>query len=292
MPEDFDLTRVPIFHKLTQEESDHLEASIERKEVQQGETIFSQGQSPDALYIVKEGEVDIVMKSESGEVILATITAGNFFGELGVFDNVPRSATARACKATTLLFLKREVVIDFLSKNPDATLRILSVIIARLRQADQLMSRLVSKNVNDLVQSKSTFGQRVADRVANFGGSWPFIIIFSCFLFAWMALNALEFLYKPFDPYPYIFLNLVLGCVAALQGPIIMMSQNRQSEVDRLRAEMDYQVNLKAEIAIQSLHRKMDELKEYQMRELEIYQKEEIKRLQNIEEIVKQKRFV
>ncbi|HSP07833.1 MAG TPA: DUF1003 domain-containing protein [Acidobacteriota bacterium] len=287
MPDDFDLTRVPIFHKLTAEESDRLEASIEQREMKEGETIFSQGAIPDALYIVKEGEVDIVMDSPNGEVILASITPGNVFGELGIFDNAPRSATARAVKDTKVLLLKRDVVLDFMQKNPSATLRIMSIIIARLRHADQMMSRLVTRNVNELVESKATFGQRIADKVASFGGSWTFILIFAAFLFSWMGVNAIEVFWKPWDPFPFIFLNLILSCLAAIQAPIIMMSQNRASEIDRLRAEMDFRVNLKAEIAIQQLHRKMDELKEFHIQELEIYHGDEIGRLAEISELLK-----
>jgi len=287
MPEDFDLKQVPIFHKLTEEESEHLEANIEQREVQQGGTIFSQGDDPDALYIVKDGEVDIVMDSPNGEVILATVTSGSFFGELGIFDNVPRSAKARATKDTKVLLLKRDVVVDFLQHNPSATLRILSVIISRLRLADQMMTRLVSRNINELLESKATLGQRIADRVASFGGSWTFIIIFGTFLFSWMGVNLVEALWKPWDPFPFIFLNLILSCLAAIQAPIIMMSQNRASEIDRLRAEMDFQVNLKAEIAIQQLHRKIDELKVNEIRKLENNQLDQIGHLHEIVEFLK-----
>jgi CRP/FNR family cyclic AMP-dependent transcriptional regulator len=287
MPEDFDLKRVPIFHKLTEEESDRLEKNIERRSVEQGEIIFTEGDPPDALYIVQEGEVDIVMDSPNGEVILASITPGSFFGELGIFDNVPRSATARATRDAKVLLLKRDIVMDFLEHNPSATLRILSVVISRLRLADQMMTRLVSRNINDIVESKATLGQRVADKVATFGGSWTFIIIFGTFLLLWMAMNMVEVFWKPWDPFPFIFLNLVLSCLAAVQAPIIMMSQNRASEIDRLRAEMDFQVNLKAEIAIQQLHRKIDEMKANDIRKLENFHIDQAGHLHDIVRILK-----
>src|SRR5204862_604871 len=120
--------------------------------------------------------------------------------------------------------------------------------------------------------------------------SWTFIIMFGVFLFIWMGLNALYFLWKPFDPFPFIFLNLMLSCIAALQAPVIMMSQNRQNLKDRVRAELDFQVNLKAEIAIQQLHRKLDELREYQMQELEVYQLEQIRRLEDLADRIKNPR--
>ncbi len=119
---------------------------------------------------------------------------------------------------------------------------------------------LLSRDLNAEYDRRLTLGQRLADRIADFGGSWRFIGIFSAVLFLWVIANTTFFLAKPFDPYPYIFLNLVLSCLAAIQAPVIMMSQNRQEEKDRLRAEYDYKVNLKAELEIRNLHEKLDHL--------------------------------
>lgn len=287
MPHDFELTRVPIFRHLTEDETAKLEAGMQERDYAEGEAIFKQGDTADALYIVKLGEIEIFMRNENGEVILATLGPGNFFGELGVLDNAPRSASARVCKTSTLYTLPRKVLLQFLQNNPAASLRILSVVTSRLRHADEQMTRLVTRNVNELLDAKLTFGERVADRVASFGGSWTFIIIFGSTLLMWMAINSLYFLWHPFDPFPFIFLNLMLSCLAAVQAPLIMMSQNRQSATDRLRAELDFQVNLKAEIAIQQLHRKIDELREYQVKELEIYEQEQIRRLEDLTEWLK-----
>ena len=137
----------------------------------------------------------------------------------------------------------------------------LRVVTQRLRGADELLSRIQTRNPNDAVEESLTFGQRVADAVSRFGGSWTFIIAFCVFLLFWMAVNTTWLLRKPPDPFPYIFLNLMLSMIAALQAPVIMMSQNRQNLQDRVRAELDYKVNIKAEIAIQQLHRKVDELR-------------------------------
>jgi uncharacterized membrane protein len=131
----------------------------------------------------------------------------------------------------------------------------------------------LSKNVDQEYERQFTLGDRIADAVASFGGSWPFIIGFFVFLMIWMAINSAVFFWRPYDPYPFILLNLVLSCLAAVQAPIIMMSQNRQGEKDRLRAENDYQVNLKAEIEIRRLHEKIDHLLLHQwQRLLEIQQ--------------------
>ncbi len=131
----------------------------------------------------------------------------------------------------------------------------------------------LSRNIEEEYDHRLTFGDRIADAVANFGGSWPFIISFFAFFMVWMVINSVILVWRPYDPYPFILLNLVLSCLAALQAPVIMMSQNRHSEKDRIRAENDYQVNLKAEIEIRHLHEKIDHLLLHQwQRLLEIQQ--------------------
>ena len=132
----------------------------------------------------------------------------------------------------------------------------------RLRSTDELLRTHVSKNPNLEEEERLTFGQRIADRVATFGGSWTFIITFGVVLISWIILNSLLLAGKPFDPYPYILLNLVLSMLAALQAPVIMMSQNRQSAKDRLKSDLDYEVNLKEELEVAQLHRKIDRLNE------------------------------
>ncbi len=132
---------------------------------------------------------------------------------------------------------------------------------------------IIAENLNNTIADESTLGERLADRVASFGGSWTFIMIFGGVLVAWITLNSVALLSKPFDPFPFIFLNLVLSCLAAIQAPVIMMSQNRQEDKDRLRAENDYRVNLKAELEIRHLHAKLDLLLTHQWeRLLEIQQ--------------------
>jgi len=132
---------------------------------------------------------------------------------------------------------------------------------------------LLAENTNEQIDRAATFGERLADRIAEFGGSWRFILIFATLLATWIAINSLWILWRPFDPYPFILLNLILSCLAAVQAPVIMMSQNRQEGKDRLRAEHDYRINLKAELEIRHLHAKMDVLLSHQwQRLLEIQQ--------------------
>lgn len=141
-------------------------------------------------------------------------------------------------------------------------------VIDSLREHD-----IVSQNLNEAIESHSTVGQRLADKVASFGGSWTFILLFAGILIVWVSINSVAIFIRPFDPFPFIFLNLVLSCLAAIQAPIIMMSQNRQGEKDRMQSENDYRINLKAELEIRHLHSKMDLLLTHQwQRLLEIQQ--------------------
>ena len=138
----------------------------------------------------------------------------------------------------------------------------------------------VSKNINVVHGERLTLGDRMSDRLADTAGSWAFIGFFALFLAFWIAINSVQFLYKPFDHYPYILLNLMLSCLAAIQAPVIMMSQNRQEAKDRLRSEHDYEVNLKSELEIQGLHEKLDQLREKQWQELLTIQQQQVDLLQ------------
>jgi CRP/FNR family transcriptional regulator, cyclic AMP receptor protein len=257
----YSLNRVHLFRNLPDEHLEALVGSCERMLFQAGETIFRKGDSADWLYVVEKGTVDIVLPSEGEEIVLASFAEGSFFGELGVFDQQPRNATARATEGASLVGVPARAVGRLIDQHPEAARHFLRVVTQRLRAADEMLSRLQIRNPNEEMDEQLTVGQRIADAVSRFGGSWTFIIIFLVFLLGWAAVNTTWILTRPPDPFPYIFLNLMLSMIAALQAPIIMMSQNRQSMHDRLRADLDYEVNVKAELAIQQLHRKLDELR-------------------------------
>ena len=252
---------VPLFAEMPAEQVAAIAAATERHAYEPGEAIFHQGDLPEYLYVVESGAVDVVLPTRGEEINLASFEAGSFFGVLAVFDSEKRTATARATVRSSLLCIPLRVVASLVERHPAAARHFMGVIIQRLRGADELLSRLQIRNVNDLVDEQMTFGQRIADAVARFGGSWTFIICFGAFLVLWMGLNTALVFAQPPDPYPYIFLNLILSCIAALQAPIIMMSQNRQAAKDRVQADQDFQVNIKAEFAIQQLHRKIDDLR-------------------------------
>ena len=258
------LSRIPLFQRLTPEELEQLAAEVDQVKFDPNETIFNEQDKGDALYVVEAGSVRIWVLDEDVEpVTLKELGPGEFFGELAVLDRGPRSTNATAIGETTLHRLSSDDFQAFLMKHPDVAIDVICEIGARMRQTNMLVSQRATRNINVEMEERSTIGQRVADKVASFGGSWTFIIIYVSFLVSWMALNTFVLIHyghgeggAQYDPYPYILLNLMLSMTAALQAPIIMMSQNRAAEKDRLAAEQDFKVNLKSELMLEELMRK------------------------------------
>lgn len=211
------------------------------------------------------GSVRLCIVDDTGsEVALDVLQPGDEFGELSLLDGGDRSMTAITMEPTTVLVLKRDDFIELLRSRPDAALDVVQVLARRIRRVDDLLRRRVSRDPNAAIAERDSFGHRVADGVARFGGSWHFIGLFFLFLIAWISSNIFLIFYNragsPVDPYPFILLNLFLSMLAAIQAPVILMSQNRQDAKDRIRSELDYQVNLKAELEIADLHHKVDVL--------------------------------
>ena len=254
---------VPIFELLDAEEREALAQMMDNREYNAGETIFHYGDAGGHIFILRNGRVELFVESTDGEkIILAENEHGDVIGELSFLDGGPRTATALAREDTQVLTMDRERLLEFIDKHPHAAMDLLTVVGRRLRHTDDLLRTRVSRNLNVEEQERMTLGQRVADKVATFGGSWPFIFIFGGILLFWVLLNSTALLARHFDPYPYILLNLFLSMLAAVQAPVIMMSQNRQSAKDRLKGDLDYEVNLKAELEVAQLHRKVDNLYE------------------------------
>src|SRR5205809_7886203 len=258
------LARVPLFKRLEPHELEHLAEDVDQVNYASGATIFNEHDLGYGLYVVETGSVRIwVMDEDVHEVTLAELKPGDFFGELAVLDRGERSSSATALTDTHLHKLSSDAFQEFLIEHPDASIDVICEIAQRMRQTNMLVSKRAARNINVEMEAKSTIGQRIADKVASFGGSWTFIIIYLSFLVCWMAFNTFVLLHyghgengAQFDPYPYILLNLMLSMTAALQAPIIMMSQNRAAEKDRLAAEQDFKVNLKSELMLEELMRK------------------------------------
>jgi uncharacterized membrane protein len=267
------LAEVPLFQLLDNEERATLAGLLDVRNFSKGETIFTYGDAGDALFIVRRGSVQVFVEDCTGEtIILSENLPGDVFGEISLLDGGPRTATAVATDETDTLVMNRGDLLDLITKHPHAAMDLLSVMGRRLRSTDELLRTHVSRNLNVEEEDRLTLGQHIADHVAAFGGSWSFIITFGVVLLGWVAVNVylaargaqhgLPPEKATFDPYPFILLNLVLSMLAAIQAPVIMMSQNRQASKDRLKGDLDYEVNLKAELEVAQLHRKVDRVYE------------------------------
>jgi len=251
---------VPLFGSLNDEEALELLTLLQGRDVTSGTSLFHAGDKGDSMYLIQSGRVRIAVNDEDGhQIILAELAQGDFFGEMAIIDGKQRAAGASVIEDAHLLMLSRENFLRFINSNPGVALEMLSAVFQRLRHTDKMLQQRVSRNVNEEQDKRMTIADRAADVIAEFGGSWKFIITAIGIIVAWIIFNSYV-LVKGFDPVPYQMLNLVMGIIAGLQAPIIMMSQNRQGAKDRLRADLDYQVNLKNEIALAEVLRRLDVL--------------------------------
>jgi CRP/FNR family transcriptional regulator, cyclic AMP receptor protein len=254
---------VPIFGLLDDEEREALAQMMDCRDFNEGEIIFHYGDSGGEIFILRNGSVELFIESMEGEkIVISENEKGDVIGELSFLDGGARTATALAREATQTLVMHRDRLLEFIDKHPHAAMDLLTAVGRRLRATDELLRTQVSRNPNLEEEERLTFGQRIADKVAAFGGSWTFIIIFAVILAVWVFINSAALFAKHFDPYPYILLNLFLSMIASVQAPVIMMSQNRLSSKDRLKSDLDYEVNLKAELEVAHLHRKVDHIYE------------------------------
>lgn len=255
------LAEIPVFSLLDHDERSTLAELLKEESFGAGVTIYDARDLGDNLYIVRRGRVQTFVEDDLGEkIVLGESLPGDVFGEISLLDGGPRTTAAVTAEPSELLRLDRECLQELFSTHPHAALDLLTVVGRRLRATDELLRMHVTRNANVEEAESLTMGQRVADRVAAFGGSWTFIILFSVVIGIWIALNSMALLNHSFDPYPFILLNLVLSTLAAFQAPVIMMSQNRQASKDRIKSDLDFEVNRKAELEVAHLHRKLDRM--------------------------------
>ena len=250
------LRHVPLFESLDTETAHELCALLESIDLKAGSVLFYAGDEGNAMYVIEHGTVRICVRAKDGhEVTLTELHRGDFFGEMALLDGKPRSADARVAEDARLAVLSREHFLSFVGNNPNVALEMLTALTNRLRHTDELLRRTATRNVNVEEAARLTVADRAADLIAEFGGSWKFILA-AVFLFnVWVWINIwLAWMGKTgFDPYPFLLLSTAINMLSVLQAPIILMSQNRQSHKDRLRAEIDYQVNLKNELALNEI---------------------------------------
>ncbi|HJT80142.1 MAG TPA: DUF1003 domain-containing protein [Chthoniobacterales bacterium] len=255
------LRAVPLFESLDDDAADTLCSLLTMEDYEGGSILFRAGDAGDSMYLIEDGKVQISMRSADGEeLILAVLGPGDFFGEMALIDGKPRSANASVVESARLAVLSRQHFLAFVNSSPNVPVEMLTALSRRLRRTDELLRHLATRNANEEEEAHLTFADRAADMIAEFGGSWKFIIASLAFFLLWVAANSVLLLSKPFDPYPFILLNLALNMITALQAPIIMMSQNRESHKDRLRADLDYRVNLKNELALNEILRRLQVL--------------------------------
>ncbi len=267
------LAQIPLFDTLAPEDLEALGKKMQERRYKVGEAVFSKGDKGSSMYVVLSGAVQIYLPGNDDEprVILKDARTGEYFGELSLFDDKPRSASVEAIVDTTLLELTREDFGDHLSRSKNAAMAILAEMAERLRETNAMLSQRAARDVVKEIEENLTWGQRLADRVADLNGSWAFILFLLLATLVWAGAN--RFLPKPFDEYPYQFYNLALAILVALQGPLIVMSQNRQSMKDRATAETDFRVNLKNEVGIETLLREMGALRAETTKRLEVLER-------------------
>ena len=254
------LRSVPLFASLDDDSATDLRNLLTEQNVTRNTRLFRHGDIGDAMYLIESGRVRISLQDEDkNDVTLAELAQGDFFGEMSLIDGRQRSADAQVIEDGRLAILSRDLFLSFVRSNPDVALEMLSALTDRLRRTDDLLRSRVSKNANEEEKARATVADRAADLIAEFGGSWKFIGVSIGVIILWIVFNS-YILIKGFDPVPYAMLNLVLAVIAGMQAPIIMMSQNRQGEKDRLRADLDYQVNLKNELSLTEVLRRLDVL--------------------------------
>jgi len=279
MQHDALLAQIPLFEGLSDDDRAALAQRLTEKRFARGEMVFSKGDKGSSMYIVLSGACQIFLPPpedapDQPRVVLKDVRSGEYFGELSLFDDKPRSAGVEAMTdATVLLELTRDEFGEHLSKSKNAALAILSEMANRLRETNALLSQRAAKDVVKEIEENLTWGQRLADKVAELNGSWAFILVLLGLTAAWAVVNipAISRVLGlgALDPFPYVFFNLLLAILVALQGPLIVMSQNRQSLKDRAQAETDFHVNLKNEVGIESIQRELAAFKAEALRRIE-----------------------
>jgi CRP/FNR family transcriptional regulator, cyclic AMP receptor protein len=252
------LKHVPLFALLDDEETEVLASQVELKKFAPRQRIYKIGDATGQAYVMVTGRVRVtILDQDHQEVVIDEPAHGEFFGFASMLEQTPHQTTAIALEASECLEVDRHDIAVLLQRKPMAGMDMLTVLGKQFHASQQLVRVRASRNPNEVIEKEATFGERIADTVAGFGGSWTFIISFLSVLVIYTAINVVLGK-KAWDPYPFILLNLFLSMLAAIQAPVIMMSQNRQDTKDRLRSELDFDVNRRAESEIQGLASKLN----------------------------------
>jgi|SRR5687768_2566903 len=264
MPCDPDLLKgIAIFELLHDDDRIELAKVVDSVQLQAGTILFQAGEPGESLFIVRTGSIELYIKDTAGQKIVLTVAEeGQLFGELSLLDSGPRTATAVALDEAELLVLDREDLLLLFQKRPDAALHMLAAMSGMTRKADELLRTRVSRNVNEEMEVHSTPLQRVADWIAWFSGSMMFLLLNGVWFISWITINTLPVGIPAFDPFPFGLLTMIVSLEAIFLSCFVLISQSRQGEKDRVRSDIEYEVNIKAELEITHLHEKTDQLYE------------------------------
>ena len=257
------LQDIEFFELHDEEDRKSLAKVLDRIRLKAGARLFERGDRGSELYIVHSGKVELSIRDLAGEKIVLTVAErGDLFGELSMLDSHPRTATATALDDTELIVLNRQNLLMFFQKKPDAALDMIAAMGAMIRKADDILRTRVSRNVNEEIEEKLTVIERSADWIAWFSGSMPFLTLNSVWFLGWILVNSFNLGIRQFDPYPFGLLTMIVSLEAIFLSIFVLISQNRQAEKDRVRSNIDYEVNVKAEMEVAFLHEKTDRLYE------------------------------
>ena len=271
MPCDVDLLAgIPFFELLDDHECVALAEVLDHVQLAEGETLYRQGDPGDDLYVVRDGAIELSVKDITGQkIVLHIARAGELFGALAVVENEPRNATASALEPTSLLLLDRGDLLLLYQQHPEAALAMLAAMSHMNRESSRLLQTRVSRNVNDAVEEQQRLSilVRIADFLAWFSGSMPFLLLHTLWFIVWISLNTLILPKNPdgtrgFDPFPFGLLTMIVSLEAIFLSCFVLISANRQAEKDKVRADIEYEVNIKAELEVAHLHEKTDAIHE------------------------------
>ena len=254
------LTEIPFFHFLDESERISLAAQLEEVQLPEGQVLFNYGEPGDCLYVIRSGKAEVFFKDDTGtRIVLEIAGSGDVVGELSLLDGGPRTASVVVTEPLDALRLDRGDLDQFLRTHPAAAIDLLSAMGRRLRVSAERLRHTASRNVNLEAEDKRTTVQKAADWIADFSGSIPFLLLHVAFFAVWIGLNIRVVPFAPmFDPFPFGLLTMAVSMEAIFLSVFVLLSQNRQAAKDRIRADVEYEVNIKAEMEVAHLHEKVD----------------------------------
>jgi uncharacterized membrane protein len=255
-----------MFERLNEGDRVALGAVVDELTVPEGHTLFQAGDPGESLFIVRSGDIELFIKDTAGQKIVLTIAGpGDMFGELAMLDNGSRTATALALSEAEVLVLDRDDLMLLFQRQPEAGLHMLAALSGLTRKADELLRTRVSRNANEEMVEQTNFLQSIADWLAWFSGSMPFLISHTVWFAIWISLNTVILGSHAFDPFPFGLLTMIVSLEAIFLACFVLISQNRQAQKDKVRSDIEYEVNIKAELEVAHLHEKTDRIYERMM---------------------------